>query len=287
MRRPYRLRASLILAAALIAAPALAQQLPRPGQLPPPGGPQGAPQQRPGGPPPAAQQQMPPPAPVKPYKALAFTMPPPVNDPSFDAFRKQLADIAAKKDMAALGRIVVAQGFFWEGENGDKADKKKSGVANLAASLGGFTGRDAPGWEALAAAAGDATLEPNEDHKGAMCGPAGPVIDDKAFEALTKETGTDGGDWAFPTAPNIEVRGAAQANAPVIEKLGMVLVRVLPEAPPSGNAPQQMPQFAKIVLPSGKTGFVPFESISPLGFDQICYVKDASGWKIAGYSGGQ
>ena len=76
----------------------------------------------------AAQKQPPPAAPPKPYKALAITPPPmPVADPSFDAFRKQLGEVAQKKDRAALARLVVAQGFFWERENGDRADKRKPG----------------------------------------------------------------------------------------------------------------------------------------------------------------
>jgi len=28
------------------------------------------------------------------------------------------------------------------------------------------------------------------------------------------------------------------------------------------------------------------DSIAPIGNDQICYVKDAGGWKIGGYIGG-
>ena len=75
----------------------------------------------------AAQKQPPPAAPPKPYKALAITPPMPVADPSFDAFRKQLGEVAQKKDRAALARLVVAQGFFWERENGDRADKRKPG----------------------------------------------------------------------------------------------------------------------------------------------------------------
>jgi hypothetical protein len=278
---------SLILLAALIAAaPATAQsQLPRPNQLPPPGGaPMQPPQMRPPGPP----QAQPAPAPAKPYRPLAFTMPAPVNDPSFEAFRKQLGDVANRKDRPALTRLVVAQGFFWDTESGDKADKRKSGLDNLAAALGGFGGPNASGWEALAAAAQDPTLEPSEDHKGAMCGPAGPTIDDKAFEALTKETGTDAGDWAFPTTPTLVVRAGAQPNAPIVERLGMHLIRVLPDTTPQGNAQQQnAPQFLRVVTPSGKTGYVSEDTVSPIGFDQICYAKDASGWKIAGYSGSQ
>src|SRR5215467_1884029 len=166
MRRIYSLRPSLALVAALIAVvPASAQsQLPRPGQLPPPGPPQAAPQ-RPGGPQAAPQQQQQPPAaPIKPYQPLAVTLPTPMTDPSFDAFRKQLAEVANRKDRAGLAKLVVAQGFFWEGENGDKADKKKSGVDNLGEAVGGLTGRDPQGWEALAAAAQDPTLEALPDH---------------------------------------------------------------------------------------------------------------------------
>jgi hypothetical protein len=40
------------------------------------------------------------------------------------------------------------------------------------------------------------------------------------------------------------------------------------------------------VTPSGKVGYVPIDTVSPLGNDQLCYVKDATGWKIAGFVGG-
>jgi hypothetical protein len=283
MRSAYLFRASVVLAAALLAAAAAAtaQAQTRPNQ-PPPQAPQGAPQ-RPGG----APMQAPAVAPPKPYKPVPVGLPSPVNDPSFEAFRKQLGDIANRKDRAALARLVVTQGFFWESESGDKIDKRKSAVDNLATALGGLGGKDAPGWDSLVTAAADPTLEPLAERKGVLCGPAGPTIDEKAFETLTKETGTDPGDWGFPVSPNVEVRSAAQANAPVVEKLGMALVRVLPEEPPQGNAAPNPPAFIRVVAPSGKTGFVPAESISPIGFDQLCYVKDASGgWKITGYLGG-
>jgi hypothetical protein len=296
---PFRLarRASLVLAAALLAIPATAQQ-PRPNQLPPPGPPQfqqprpnqlpppGPPQaqpQRPPAPQPPAAQTAPAPAPIKPYQALAIAMPSPVNDPSYDAFRKQLADVAQRKDRNALARLVVSQGFFWEAENGDKADKTKPAIVNLEQAIGAFSGPQASGWEVLAQAADDPTLEALPSRAGVMCGPAGPQIDGKAFEALVTQTGTDPGDWAFPVTPNLEVRSAGQPNAPVTERLGMHLIRVIAEPPP-GNAAQTAPTFVRVVTPSGRTGFVAVEAISPIGFDQLCYIKDASGWKIAGFA---
>jgi hypothetical protein len=235
--------------------------------------------QAPKGQPPQAQEAPKP----KPYTALAVTPPAPSTDASYEAFRKQLADVAKRKDRNALAKLVVTQGFFWESENGDKADKTKPAIANLEQAIGSFSGAEAPGWDVLAQAAEDPTLEALPDHAGVMCGPAGPQIDGQAFEALIKQTGTEPGDWAFPVMPNLEVRGAGQPNAPVIEKLGMHLIRVLVD-PPAANAPQTPPTFIRIVTPSGKTGFVSVEGISPIGFDQLCYVKDASGWKITGFA---
>ena len=73
-----------------------------------------------------------------------------VADPSFEAFRKQLGAVAEKKDRKALAGL-VAQNFFWMGEKGDKADKKKPGIENLAKAIQ-LDGKEAPGWEMLGAA---------------------------------------------------------------------------------------------------------------------------------------
>lgn len=232
-----------------------------------------------------AQQAAPQPkplAPPKPYTAISLTLPASANDASFDAFRKQLADIAKRKDRAGLAKLVVAQGFFWETDSGDKADTKKASIDNLAAATG-LDGAD--GWDAIAAAAQEPTLEPHADRKGVMCGPASPQYDEKALDDVTKVTQTDINEWAFPSKAGLEARSAAQPSASVVEKLGLTLVRVMPEPTPPGGTPATGP-FLRIVTPAGKVGYVPADSISPLTSDQICYVKDGNSWKIAGYIGG-
>jgi hypothetical protein len=232
---------------------------------------------------PQQQQQAPKIAPAKPYTPVAVKLPTPLNDPSFEAFRKQLGEIAQKKDRAALAKLVVAQGFFWEAEQGDKADKKKSGIDNLAAAIG-LGGKEGFGWDLLAGYSGDPTAAPFPGKQGVMCAPADPTFDEKALEELAKSTQTDPGEWGYPLAEGVEVRAANSAKAPVSEKLGLHFVRILPDesaAPPAGN---QIP-LIKIVTPSGKTGFVSADAVAPLGNDQICYVKDAGGWKIAGFVG--
>jgi hypothetical protein len=51
-------------------------------------------------------------------------------------------------------------------------------------------------------------------------------------------------------------------------------------APPPGQVP-----MVRVALPSGKVGFVSADALSPLGNDQVCYVKDGAGWKITGFIG--
>jgi len=275
------------LVAMALAAPSADAQAPRPGQLapgpgqaPPRGQPQ--PQQAPPRGQAQPQQQAQQPAPPKPYKTVAVTLAQPFSDPSFDAFRKQLADIANRKDRAALGRL-IANNFFWMGEKGDKANKRKSGIDNLAAAIE-LDAKDGSGWQTLAAAANENTLEPVPERKGIMCSPANPTFDEKVAEQVAKDTGTDPGDWGYPTKDGVDVHAAAKADSPVLEKLRLHLVRVMPEEPPPGAQPQEQP-FVRVVTPSGKVGYASEEFLSSLDSDQMCYVKDASGWKIAGYAG--
>jgi hypothetical protein len=212
------------------------------------------------------------------------TLPKPSTDPSFAAFRKQLGDIASRKDRAALARL-VASNFFWMGEKGDKADKKKSGIDNLAAAID-LDNKDGFGWQGLAEAASEETLDPVPERKGVMCSPANPKFDEKAADEVAKDTGTDPSEWAYPSKPNVEVHAAAKANAPVVEKLGLNLLRIMPEPPASATPAQETPFFVRVVTPSGKVGYVLGDDISSLETDQLCYIKDAAGWKIAGYAGG-
>jgi len=274
-----------VVVASMIACPAGAQQtLPRPSQMPPPGGgAQKAPppaQQGQKGAPPPQQQAQPPVAPPAPYTALKVAPPKPHGDPSFAAFRQELAAIAKRKDRVALAKLVVVQGFFWLKETGDAA-AKKTGIEALATALS-LAAKDGSGWDTLAEFAADETAAPYPDRPNTVCAPAGPEFDPAALEKLAEATKTDPGDWGFTSTDGVEVRATASQNAPVIEKLSMQFVRVMPDMAP--NASQD---FMRVVAPSGKVGFVAAEAINPLGSDQLCYGKDAAGaWKIVGMIGG-
>lgn len=223
-----------------------------------------------------------PPAPVKSYNTVAITPPESFNDPSFVDFRKNLADIAKRKDRAALAKLVVAQGFFWM-QDKDLADKRQSGIDNLAKAIN-LDAKDETGWDTIAGYAEEPTASEVPDRKGVICAPADPTIDPQALETLGRTTGTDVSEWGYPIKDGTEVHATAQPNAPIVDKLGMYLVRVLPDIAPAANA--DMAVFLHVALPSGKTGYVTADSLVPLGGDQMCYIKDAEGWKIAGYFGG-
>jgi hypothetical protein len=258
-----RLITAAIIAAGLFALPAAAQ-LPRPGKDAPPKAAQKAP---------AATKQQ------QPYAAVAVTAPKPSTDADLAAFRKELAAVAARKDRAALAKMVVDKDFFWMKEK-DAANKKKSGIDNLSAALD-LTAKDGAGWESLADLAADQTAAPLADRKGVVCGPAKPEFSRAEVEKLAQATKTEMSDWGYPASDGIEVRESAAANAPVVEKLGMTLIRVVQD-----KSPKASQDFVQVVAPSGKSGFVAANAIRPLAVDQLCYVKDGSAWKIAGYIGG-
>jgi hypothetical protein len=228
----------------------------------------------------SAQQQVPlpmQPAPPGPYKAVTITLPPRHSDASLEAFRKELADIAKKHDRAALAGKVVAKGFFWQREDSNDADPKKSGIDNLAAALG-LDSPDGSGWQALGNYAADATATPIPEMKGVICSPAMPSFNEEEMEKVAQSTRTDASEWAYPTSNGVELRAKPEAGAPVVEKLGMVMVRILLEETPSG-------EWLKLVAPSGKVGYAAADLLTPIASDQLCYRKEDSGWKIAGYIG--
>jgi hypothetical protein len=230
--------------------------------------------------PPAAQAE-PQPAAPGPYKAVPVTLPKPLGDASFDAFRKELTDIAKKKDRAALAGKVVAKGFFWEREDTNAADAKKSGIDNLAAAVG-LDAKGGSGWEVLGTYLADATAEPVPEMKGVVCSPATPQYNEKDFEQVIQATQTDPTEWAYPSAANLELRGKPDAKAPVVEKLAITLLRLYPD----DKQPDSAADWMRLIAPSGKIGYVQFTGLMPLVSDQLCYLKDASSWRIAGYRGG-
>lgn len=219
------------------------------------------------------------PAPSRPYKAITVTPPAPVSDPALDVLRKQVGEAAQKKDRAALAPLVVAQGFFWQRDGHDRADKRKTGLDNLTAALS-LDIKGGAGWDILYSYTDDPTASSSPVFKGVLCAPGEPSHNAAAFAELLKSTQSDASEWGYTLSPSTEVHDKPQANASIIEKLGPVFVRVAPDKTPGSAA------YQRIITPSGKAGFVTIDAVAPLGSDQLCYIKDAGVWKVGGYIGG-
>ena len=279
--------ATVILAAAVLSITALAPQSSQ-GQAPvqaPAQSPGQAPAQSPAQSPAQAPAETPPPAPTVmppgPYNTVAIRLPAAMVDESFVAFRKQLAAIAQKKDRAALAPLVTKD-FFWIPEDTDVADKTKPGIDTLAKALG-LDGNDAAGWDVLAEYAGETTGMPDPQRQGVICSPGEPGYDEKAADELANATHTDASDWVYPSHEGLEVRAGPQPTAAIVDKLGLHFLRALDDDSPA-NAVMQ--SFLKVITPSGKTGYVSVDAVRAVVGPQMCYLKDAGGWKITGFLGG-
>jgi hypothetical protein len=93
------------------------------------------------------------PPPHKPYSSVAVDIPPAPDDPSFAAFRQELADIAKRRVYAGLAAVVVARGFFWDRDFAGGSTRRKpaskisllpSGSKPMAAPAGGGWPRSPP-----------------------------------------------------------------------------------------------------------------------------------------------
>jgi hypothetical protein len=140
-----------------------------------------------------------------------------------------------------------------------------------------------PYWDALAAFAGDSTYYVATDSGNLICGPiAADVANDNIFEQASKkiETGDDRADWYF-TLANTDVAKAPGDTGASVAKVGTVALPMLSFYPPAKEG-QPQPTDVEVLLPSGKSGWIPATAVRPLFTERLCYAKTPSGdWKIA------
>jgi hypothetical protein len=218
-----------------------------------------------------------------PYKKIAVTMPVQFTDPTLDAFRKQLASTAQRKDRKALDTQIVSQGFFWKAEGDRTADEKKSGLENLAVAIG----LDDPnernwGWSTVSDHATEETVFALEGHKDTVCSPARPIFDQNEFIEVMKDTYTSRYAWAYTIRHGFEVRETPAQDSKVLETIGMQLIRMFIE---SDGMPSFFGNTVLVATPSGNVGFILADALDLTDADQLCYTKFDDGWKITGFIG--
>jgi hypothetical protein len=215
-------------------------------------------------------------------------------DADFQKMRDALAKAAADKNEAVLFAL-VGPTFVWteDARLVDRFDPGRDALHNFkvvfgfrnagADKDGGVNG--GPFWDSLAAFAADGTYYRASEGGNLVCGPiAAGLVDEQVFQRARKriESGEEKADWYFTLTE------VAVANAPTgapIAKLGTVALPVIgahPSAPQGQPAPG--PTHLQVLLPSGKTGWIPAALARPRDSDRLCYAKTTDGaWKISAF----
>lgn len=233
---------------------------------------------------PAAAQ--PSPRPPKPYLPVAITRPEAFNEAGFAAFRTALATAAKARVYARLAALVRKQDFFWDRDFGQRFDRRKPAVDNLAMAIA-LEHDNGAGWDKLFEFAAETAVATLDSRPGVVCTPAQPSYDGVAYAKLLDATYTSAMDWAYPRADSTPVRDAPHVTAATIGALGSEFVWLLGFAGPDSESDPGRKLWARVAMPDGRTGFVAPRSLMALTTERLCYSWDpVQGWQIAGFIAG-
>jgi hypothetical protein len=145
---------------------------------------------------------------------------------------------------------------------------------------------DGPYWDVLTAFAEEASFYIANDAGTLVCGPmTAEVADDNAFEEARRKINAidEPVEWYFTVAAETPVATAPGATGTPVAKVGTVAMPLIGFYPPEREgAPPPPPTHYEVLLPSGRTGWVPVTAVRPLKTDHLCYARTPAGeWKIA------
>jgi len=216
-------------------------------------------------------------------------------DAAMAKMRMAFADAVGKKDMQALFAL-VGPTFVWmaQGEISDQFDFGRDALHNFKVVFGfREPGKvadgpvaDGPFWDALAVFAADDTFY--EAGGTLVCGPAGArITDEGGFEKVRQRIGADDSvEWYF-TRADTTATTAPGGGAPAGRISGQIAMPVLDVYPPLPEGQAAPPvTHLRVLLPSGKSGWIPITAALPLATDRLCYAAGPDGaWKIVAFDG--
>lgn len=216
-------------------------------------------------------------------------------DAAFTTMVKALRSAIEKKDATALFALVAPSFLitFAGGANAD-FDPGRDAMHNFKVAFG-FRAPDkdvdggvegGPFWESLADFARETTYYRPPNTSNLVCSPiAADVADESVYEqANTKvESPDEDVEWYVTLADTPVTKAPEDKGAPVarIGRMALPVLNTHPPAPADGTAISFT--HIEVLLPSGKTGWVPMTVAVPLQANRLCFAKTPNGeWKIAG-----
>jgi ketosteroid isomerase-like protein len=225
-----------------------------------------------------------------PYTEVKVDIPEPIKaDPALEAMQKAFAEAVARKDAAAVAAL-VGPTFVWLSHNSpsEEFDMGRDALHNFKVAFGFRDyGQDSDGgvadgpfWDELAIFANDAKYY--QDVGSLICGPiVGSIRDDAALERAKQKIGADDSiDWYFTLAETTVTASPGSGNT--VGKIGVAALPVLSTYPKDAEGVALT--HYEVLLPTGKSGFVPKAAARAFVNDSLCYAKTAQGeWKIAAF----
>jgi hypothetical protein len=215
-------------------------------------------------------------------------------DAAFAMLQKSLSDAVAGKNGQALF-VLVGPTFVWlqDDEIADEFDLGGDALQNFKVVFGFRKAgtqadggvKDGPYWDDLANFAANTKLQKVSDNL--VCGPMNAIVSDQdTLDGAREKIGAgDSTQWYF-TLGDTEVTDKPGGGA-VIGKVGQVALPLLDEYPQAREGSSETPAVThrKVLLPSGKSGWIPVSAALLLFPDRLCYAAAASGdWKIVEFN---
>lgn len=211
-------------------------------------------------------------------------------DAAFQAMQKSFSDAARNKNSQALFDL-VGPTFVWtvQGALVQDYDFGRGALHNFKVVFGfrevgkdtDGGAQDGPSWSVLEAFANDRTYYKVAGNL--VCGPIrGVAHDDDAFaEAQNKIESDDSVSWYFTLADKTTVTKGPTDNTQVAT-ISRQISPVLSVYPPdAGTQPAPPMTHLEVLIPTGKTGWIPISAARPLETDRLCYAATPNRqWKI-------
>jgi hypothetical protein len=214
----------------------------------------------------------------------------PAPDDALEKMRKALVAATAKRDAEALFAL-VAPTFVWltQGALNDQFDLGRDALHNFKVVFGFREfGKDVDGgvaegpfWDALAAFAADSTYYLAGG--SLVCGPTtATIVDEDVFEKAQSQLDDDSIEWYFTIAETTVT--AKPEGGPQVGKVGQVALPILDVHPPTQEGEEKPVTHVQVLLPSGRSGWIPLSAVRPFSSDRLCYAATPGGeWKIAAF----